>query len=108
MTFLPASPAEAALARLNRLGPGAPSPPPAPRRSSMKYHSHARRDEVWTIIAGSGRSIIDGMEQRVRPGDVIGIAAGCRHTLLADTELKVIEVQLGREISADDKQIYEL
>lgn len=76
--------------------------------SSMKYHSHARRDEVWTIIAGSGRSIIDGMEQRVRPGDVIGIAAGCRHTLLADTELKVIEVQLGREISADDKQIYEL
>lgn len=75
---------------------------------SMNYHSHARRDEVWTIIAGSGRSIIDGMEQRVQPGDVIGIAAGCRHTLLADTELKVIEVQLGREISVDDKQIHEL
>ena len=76
--------------------------------SRMNYHSHAHRDEVWTVIAGSGRSIIDGMEQIVRPGDVIGIAVGCKHTLLADTELKVIEVQLGREISVDDKQIYDL
>ncbi len=76
--------------------------------SRMNYHSHEHRDEVWTIIAGRGRSIVDGMEQQVLPGDIVGIAAGCRHTLLADTELKLIEVQLGREISADDKQVYEL
>ncbi len=75
--------------------------------SQMNYHSHKRRDEVWNVISGRGRSIIDGMEQIVQPGDVIGIAAGCRHTLIADTELKVIEVQLGKEISVDDKQIYE-
>ncbi len=75
--------------------------------SQMNYHSHERRDEVWNVISGRGRSIIDGMEQIVQPGDVIGIAAGCRHTLIADTELKVIEVQLGKEISVDDKQIYE-
>ncbi len=75
--------------------------------SQMNYHSHERRDEVWNVISGRGRSIIDGMEQIVQPGDVIGIAAGCRHTLIADTELKVIEVQLGKEISVDDKQIHE-
>ena len=44
----------------------------------------------------------------VNPGDVIAIQAGCKHTVIADTELKVIEVQLGKEISVDDKIKYEL
>lgn len=74
----------------------------------MNYHSHDRRDEVWTIISGNGRSIVDGMEQPVQAGDVVTMQAGCRHTLIADTELKVIEVQLGREISVHDKHKYEL
>lgn len=74
----------------------------------MNYHSHERRDEVWNVISGRGRSIVDGMEQPVKAGDVVTMQAGCRHTLIADTELKVIEVQLGREISVHDKQKYEL
>jgi len=32
--------------------------------------------------------------------------AGCPHTIIAETELKVIEVQLGKEINVNDKQIY--
>lgn len=75
---------------------------------SMNYHSHERRDEVWTILSGQGRTIVDGMEQIVRPGDVITMQAGCRHTIIADTELKVMEVQLGKEISVYDKQKFEL
>ncbi len=75
---------------------------------SMNYHSHSRRDEVWTIISGSGRTIVDGMEQPVCAGDVITMEAGCRHTIIADTDLKVIEVQLGREISVHDKQKFQL
>ena len=39
---------------------------------------------------------------------VITMAAGCRHTVSATTELKLIEVQLGKEISVNDKQKYEL
>ena len=74
----------------------------------MNYHSHTRRDEVWTIVSGTGKTIVDGMEQPVTPGDVIAIQAGCKHTIIADTELKVIEVQLGKEISVHDKQKYEL
>ena len=74
----------------------------------MNYHSHDRRDEVWTVIAGHGRTIVDGMEQPVKPGDVITMQAGCRHTIIADTELKLIEVQLGREISVHDKHKFEL
>ena len=75
---------------------------------SMNYHSHEHRDEVWTIISGKGRTIVDGMEQQVAAGDVITMEAGCRHTIIAETELQVIEVQLGKEISVHDKQKFEL
>lgn len=75
---------------------------------SMNYHSHECRDEVWTIISGKGRTVVDGMEESVKPGDVITMEAGCRHTIFADTELQLIEVQLGREISVHDKKIFEL
>ncbi|MCI9547343.1 MAG: cupin domain-containing protein [Lachnospiraceae bacterium] len=74
----------------------------------MNYHSHERRDEVWTILSGRGKTVVDGMEQPVHPGDVITIEAGCRHTIIAETELKIIEVQLGREISVHDKKKYKL
>lgn len=75
---------------------------------SMNYHSHFRRDEVWTVISGQGRTVVDGMEQPVSAGDVITMEAGCRHTIFADTELKLIEVQLGEEIDVNDKQKYQL
>ena len=75
----------------------------------MNYHSHDRRDEVWTVIAGNGYTIVDGMEQPVNVGDVITMAAGCKHTVIAgDEALQLIEVQLGKEISVSDKHKYEL
>jgi len=74
----------------------------------MNYHSHKHRDEVWNIMSGTGRVIVDGMERPVKPGDVITMQAGCRHTILAETELKVLELQLGREISVHDKRKFEL
>ena len=74
----------------------------------MNYHSHEKRDEVWNVIAGRGKTIVDGMEQPVQAGDVITMEAGCRHTVIAETELKMIEVQLGKEISVHDKKKYEM
>ncbi len=75
----------------------------------MNYHSHDRRDEVWTVIAGYGKTIVDGMEQPVKVGDVITMASGCRHTVIAGEKgLQLIEVQLGQEISVSDKHKYEL
>lgn len=72
----------------------------------MKYHSHAHRDEVWVITRGEGRTIVDGMEQPVRSGDVITMQSGCRHTIVAETELELIEVQLGQDISVQDKEVF--
>lgn len=73
----------------------------------MNYHSHNLRDEVWIVISGNGRTIVDGVEESVHPGKVITMPAGCKHTITADMELKMIEVQLGKEISVHDKQKYE-
>ena len=34
--------------------------------------------------------------------------AGCKHTVIADTALQLIEVQLGKDISVSDKHKHEL
>ncbi len=75
---------------------------------SMNYHSHMNRDEVWVVISGTGRTVVDGVERPVHVGDVVQMQAGCRHTVLADSELQLIEVQLGKEISVHDKQKFPL
>lgn len=72
----------------------------------MNYHSHERRDEVWTIISGTGRTIVDGIEQSVKAGNVITMQAGSHHTIIADSELQLIEIQLGKDISVHDKKKY--
>ena len=72
----------------------------------MNYHSHEHRNEIWNVIAGNGKAILDGREQTVKPGDVLYMPAGCRHTIIADTELKVIESQLGSDITVQDKIKY--
>lgn len=75
---------------------------------SMNYHSHEHRDEIWNVISGQGRTVVDEREQSVKAGDVICMKAGCRHTVIADTELQMIEVQLGQDITVHDKKKYEL
>ncbi|MCD7956302.1 MAG: cupin domain-containing protein [Lachnospiraceae bacterium] len=73
----------------------------------MSYHSHDYREEVWTVVSGNGIATVDGMEQRLRTGDVITIAAGCKHMVEAETDLDIIEVQIGEAISADDKKKFD-
>ena len=75
---------------------------------SLHYHSHEHRDEVWTVMSGMGSVIIDGMQRMVRPGDVVTMPAGCKHTLIAETKVSVIEVQLGKDINVDDKKKFDL
>ncbi|GFI44321.1 mannose-1-phosphate guanylyltransferase RfbM [Lachnospiraceae bacterium] len=76
----------------------------------MNYHSHKNRNEVWVAISGKGRTVVDGMEQVICPGDVVTMEAGCRHTVIADRnlQLQLVEIQLGKEISVHDKQKYSM
>ena len=69
----------------------------------MTYHMHNYREEVWTVVSGKGKAIMDGMERILQTGDVVTIVAGCKHTIEAITALDMIEVQLGYEISVTDK-----
>lgn len=75
---------------------------------AMNYHSHEHRDEVWTVVSGEGRTIIDGFERKVKAGDVIKMTAGSKHMISADTELTLIEVQIGEDISVHDKVKYDI
>lgn len=40
-------------------------------------------------------------------GDVITIAAGCKHTVIAETDLDIVEVQIGETLSVEDKEKYD-
>ena len=73
---------------------------------SMNYHSHSLRDEVWTVVSGSGFAVLDDKKFPIKLGDVIKIPSGVKHTVFAETELQIIEVQSGNEISVEDKIKY--
>ncbi len=74
--------------------------------NKLKYHSHEHRDEVWTVLSGTGYTIVDDVRREVKAGDVITLPVGSRHTIHATTELQVIEVQTGAILDADDKIRY--
>lgn len=76
--------------------------------SKMNYHSHEHRDEIWTVISGSGEAVVDGEKQIIQTGDVIKMPSGVKHTVTAFTELKMIEVQIGKGISVKDKMKHSL
>ena len=73
----------------------------------MNYHSHEHRDEIWTVLSGEGVSVVDGEKRKVGPGDVIQISAGAKHMIHAFTALRIMEVQLGKEIRVSDKTKYD-
>ncbi|MBQ6128787.1 MAG: cupin domain-containing protein [Lachnospiraceae bacterium] len=75
--------------------------------SKMHYHSHKLRDEVWTVVSGSGVATIDDVRSDIKTGDVLTMKAGQKHKVEATTELKLIEVQIGQEISVADKVKYD-
>ena len=75
---------------------------------AMNYHSHQFRDEVWVVTSGTGKAIVDGIEKYIQPGDVVAMKAGMRHTVFAVTELDLIEIQIGKDITVRDKIKYQL
>lgn len=74
----------------------------------LHYHSHEHRHESWTVIRGEGLAVVDDREIPLHPGTMVELPAGCRHTVIAGTEMTIIETQMGKEISVTDKQKYSL
>lgn len=74
----------------------------------LHYHSHEHRDETWTVVSGEGTAVVDDAEISLRTGTMVRLPAGSRHTVIARTEMTLIEVQIGENISAADKKKYSL
>lgn len=71
---------------------------------SISYQKHFNRDEIWTIVDGTGELLIDNEVTKVARGDVAYIKKGQKHALRADKEkdLQFIEVQIGPELAEED------
>ncbi len=69
----------------------------------MNYHSHVHRSEIWNVVRGTGKVLLDGKEQLVKAGDIVELPVGCKHKIVADTRMTIIEVQMGEAINKADK-----
>lgn len=70
----------------------------------ISYQVHQRRTEIWTFSEGMGDLIINGNVTRIQRGDTAVITAGTKHAIKAcdDTDLHIIEVQLGDTLTEED------
>lgn len=63
---------------------------------------HHLRDEIWTIIDGTGLFLLDGKLREVRRGDVLYIPKEHRHAMASREGVDFIEVQIGTELIEED------
>ena len=73
----------------------------------ISYQKHAHRAEIWTFVDGDGSLIIDDSITKVGRGDVAYIKQGMKHAIKANTELHIIEVQVGDELTEEDIQRFD-
>jgi len=69
---------------------------------NLSYHVHSQRKEQWTIIRGEALVMIGDQLKSIKACDTIQIEAGIGHAMKAITELELIEVQLGHDITDQD------
>lgn len=74
---------------------------------NLTYQRHKHRTEVWTCIEGEGKVVIDGVVSPIARGSVFTIPPMTLHGAHADTELHVIGVQFGEELSDEDIEKFE-
>ncbi|SFI28329.1 mannose-1-phosphate guanylyltransferase [Paenibacillus sp. UNC496MF] len=69
---------------------------------NLSYQYHSLRDEVWTVVSGSGDMILNENRFSVKEGDVISIPKENKHSLRAESDIEIIEVQTGSQLIEED------
>ena len=69
---------------------------------SISYQKHKYRNEVWTIVEGEGEVIVRTKKQKVSVGSVVVIKCGELHSIKANTDMTLIEVQHGTKLDEED------
>ena len=68
---------------------------------SISYQYNTKRSEVWVIVKGKGILTVDDVDTVVSAGSVIQVPDSTKYSLLAATQIELIEIQLGREESKE-------
>lgn len=68
----------------------------------ISYQRHRCRTEIWVFTEGVGELVIDGIVKPVNRGEVVIIHPGMKHAIKGITELHIIEVQIGNELTEKD------
>ncbi len=68
----------------------------------ISYQRHQHRSEIWTFVDGNGKLILDDEVKSVTRGEMAFIKPGIKHAIKADTELHIIEVQVGDALTEED------
>jgi mannose-1-phosphate guanylyltransferase len=69
---------------------------------NLSYQKHFHRQEVWTVISGTGVFAFNDLIWTVTKGDVLEIPVGACHGIKAITDLEFIEVQSGTQLIEED------
>ena len=68
---------------------------------SSSCHYHQMRDEIWVILAGRGKLILDDDLISLKPGSTVRIPRGQHHIVKAITDLDFLEIHMGEEKEDD-------
>ena len=66
-----------------------------------KLHYHKRATELYYVLEGSGKVVLDDEEREVRPGTMVHIPAGVVHGAIGQMRVLVIGIP-----DIDDSDVY--
>ena len=62
---------------------------------SINHHCNMKYCEAWIVVRGKGILTVGGKDSVVSSGSVVEIPSGVKHSLLAATEVELVEVRFG-------------
>lgn len=69
---------------------------------NSSYHFHQERDEIWTVLNGTGELILEGNKMLLTPGKAICIRKNQRHAIKALSDFEYIEMHVGTKVGNED------
>lgn len=67
----------------------------------IPYRCNKSIDEIWNVLSGEGIITLEDNEKVVKRGDSIMIPHDTNYKFFANTDMEVIEVQIGENVSSD-------
>ncbi len=69
---------------------------------TSSYHFHRERDEIWTVLNGTGELILEGSRIPLSQGKAVCIRKNQRHAVKAFKDFEYIEIHMGTKVGNED------